>query len=299
MPARFSVIIPLYNKADFILRTLWSLVNQQLKFHEIIIVDDVSTDNSRQVVGSFIQQHPTLPIKCIVNPVNMGPGACRNRGIEVSTGSHLLFIDADDTYEPTLLSKLNQVVGEGKAELVIFAYHRVPSRNIKRGFTQQPPWLRHQKDEFYHLQPVMDCTLSRRFPLLVSNAMLSRSAIENLRFDESRANFEGIDFWFRALQHCAEHKLTVGYLDQPLHVINTLEDSLIRQPLHLRDVKVPKAILRFAKSHDYHEKQFNQRLATTWFWHDFSRLFSKHEKLVFIWRYRWVLPLLSYRYRTP
>jgi glycosyltransferase involved in cell wall biosynthesis len=84
---------------------LESLLNQTYQNIEIIAVDDLSTDNSAQIVADFQQAHPTLNLKLVSREQNGGLSAARNSGLEVATGEYIYFLDPDDFISPELIQK--------------------------------------------------------------------------------------------------------------------------------------------------------------------------------------------------
>lgn len=102
----FSVIIPLYNKANTIARTLQSVLNQTFKKFEIIIVDDGSTDDGVNVVRAFTND----PRIQIIRQENQGVSVARNIGIEHAKFDHIAFLDGDDEWLPGYLSKMKEAV---------------------------------------------------------------------------------------------------------------------------------------------------------------------------------------------
>jgi len=94
---QFSVIIPAYNSAETLPGAIESVLDQTWPAHEIIVVDDGSTDNSLQVANDF-----TSKVRVIHQP-NAGVSAARNRGADSATGDWLAFLDADDWYYPDRL----------------------------------------------------------------------------------------------------------------------------------------------------------------------------------------------------
>jgi Glycosyl transferase family 2 len=101
-PLTVSVIVPLYNKAAYIERTLRSIAAQTVQPTEIIVVNDGSTDESPAIVQRFIDTNAVGSIH-LVNQPNLGPGAARNRGLSLATGKYISFLDADDEWLPTFL----------------------------------------------------------------------------------------------------------------------------------------------------------------------------------------------------
>ncbi len=93
-----SVIIPSYNHGSYLSRAIESVISQTYKNSEIIVVDDGSSDNTKQVAESF-------PQVVYVHQHNQGLSAARNTGIDNSKGKYLLFLDADDWLSVDALEK--------------------------------------------------------------------------------------------------------------------------------------------------------------------------------------------------
>ncbi len=93
-----SAIIPNFNHAKFLPRSVGSFLNQPLLPSEIIVVDDASTDNSLDVLNALAQQHPL--IRVLHNPKNLGVNASMNRAMEQARGDYVLFTAADDEVRP-------------------------------------------------------------------------------------------------------------------------------------------------------------------------------------------------------
>lgn len=104
---RYSVIVPLYNKVEYVRRTLESLFAQTFTDFEIVVIDDGSTDGSAELAEQIANQHSHC---CIVRQDNAGVAAARNHGVELSQGEYVCFLDADDWWEPTFLEEMNRLV---------------------------------------------------------------------------------------------------------------------------------------------------------------------------------------------
>ena len=98
---RFSIIIPLYNKASYIRKAVESVVGQTFGDWELIVVDDGSTDGGSEVVKSFSDSRIRL-----VQQENAGVSAARNKGVAMATAPYITFLDADDWWEPTFLEEM-------------------------------------------------------------------------------------------------------------------------------------------------------------------------------------------------
>lgn len=112
-----SVIMPLYNKRPYVERSIESIKNQTYSNWELIIVDDGSTDGSSDVVP---RDNPRIKL---FQQSNKGPGAARNRAVNMASGDYLAFIDADDCYYPFKLEKeMDLLWNQQKAEWMMSAY---------------------------------------------------------------------------------------------------------------------------------------------------------------------------------
>ncbi len=97
---QISVIIPLYNKAEYVSRALDSILSQSFDDFELIVVDDGSTDGSPDVVRGYQDRRLRL-----IQQENAGPGAARNRGVKEAQGTYVAFLDADDEWMPDYLKR--------------------------------------------------------------------------------------------------------------------------------------------------------------------------------------------------
>lgn len=113
MHMRFSVIIPFYNKASYVRKTLESVFAQTFNDFELIIVDDGSTDGSLEICKFEILNHQSSieNIRIISQP-NSGVAKARNNGVAKSKGEYVCFLDADDWWKPTWLEEMDKLIRE-------------------------------------------------------------------------------------------------------------------------------------------------------------------------------------------
>jgi len=131
-----SVIIPTFNSASFIARTLQSVENQTYQNYQIVIVNDGSTDNTAEVIEQYATNNPKINI---YHQTNQGVSVARNYGLEVATGKYVCFLDNDDTYEPTFLAKLVELAQAIKANAVYCGINCThPKRTYKTSFYPEP-----------------------------------------------------------------------------------------------------------------------------------------------------------------
>lgn len=106
---KFSIIVPVYNVERYVERCINSIFAQIYAAHEVICVNDGSTDGSLEVLQHLAIEHPSLKI---INQANQGLGGARNTGVEHATGDYIWFVDSDDWIEPNSLSSLARLIIE-------------------------------------------------------------------------------------------------------------------------------------------------------------------------------------------
>lgn len=111
-----SIITPTYNCGKFIGETIQSVLNQNYKDWEMLIVDDCSTDNTREVVEGF--NDPRIKYYCLDK--NSGAAVARNKALEMARGRWIAFLDSDDLWKP---NKLERQIKFMKENGYGFSYH--------------------------------------------------------------------------------------------------------------------------------------------------------------------------------
>lgn len=105
-PLRISLILPVYNVAEYLPECLQSIIDQSFEFDiEALLVEDCSTDHSRQICNDFADRHPGL-FKLIANTQNQGVSVARNIGLDNVKGDYFMFVDPDDALPSGALHSL-------------------------------------------------------------------------------------------------------------------------------------------------------------------------------------------------
>jgi glycosyltransferase involved in cell wall biosynthesis len=100
-----TCIVPTYNAVGYLGESLESILAQDYRPLEVIVVDDGSTDHTAELAESY-----GPPVRVVVQETNLGPSATRNRGLREARGEYLTFLDADDLYRPGKLTRQLQVL---------------------------------------------------------------------------------------------------------------------------------------------------------------------------------------------
>src|SRR5262245_55227910 len=98
---KVTVVIPVYNREKYVAAAIESILAQTFSNFELLVIDDGSTDGSREVIQSFRDLHVHL----VCNETNLGIPRTRNRGIQRAHGEYLAFLDSDDWAYPERLGK--------------------------------------------------------------------------------------------------------------------------------------------------------------------------------------------------
>jgi glycosyltransferase involved in cell wall biosynthesis len=189
-----SVIIPSYNCEPYIAETINSVLNQSFKDIELIVVDDGSTDRTREIVASF-----GAPVR-LVSQENARVSAARNRGISEAAGQYICLIDHDDYWFP---HKLEQQVALLKAHAevgVVYSafilWHADENERFPEpssfDLTAFPHGIDPELSGWIYCRLLLDCLM------LTSTAMFRREVFEHCgNFDVNLPYSEDWDLWLR------------------------------------------------------------------------------------------------------
>jgi hypothetical protein len=207
---KFSVLIPLYNKAAYIDCTLQSVLAQDCRDLEVVVVDDGSSDEGPHIVA----QCPDPRVR-LLRQANAGVSAARNRGIAAARGQWVCFLDADDWLHPSYLSTLAKAQQDyPQADVVAADFVRVP--HVPAPGSWPPPWPVSSAPA----QVELITRLARRWmkgpTLSASSVAVRRSRLLAMQpcFAPGEALGEDLDLWFRLAEQtpiALVHKTLVAY----------------------------------------------------------------------------------------
>lgn len=185
-----SVVIPTYNRANLIGRAIQSVLGQTYQNFELIVVDDASTDDTKQIVKGFQDDR----IEYIGHNKNKGGAAARNTGIQKANGKYIAFLDSDDEWLSTKLEKQLNCFSQGSDSIGAvycshytqddsLGYRRGPSSNLKKGDLRK-------------------LLLSGWCPATTSLFVLPKKVLnESGLFDERLTSFQDYDLWIRVAEY--------------------------------------------------------------------------------------------------
>jgi len=201
-----SVIIPTYNRANWVARSIQSVLNQTFQDFEIIIVDDASADSTAEVINSFGDPR----IRYIRHEQNRGGAAARNTGIRMARGKYIAFQDSDDEWLPEKLSKQIKVIESVPARVGVvytdmWRIHKGKRKNLRS------PIIRPEDGIIYKQ------SLDRIKGIGIQTTLIKRECFNVVgMFDESFPRFIDLEFFFRLSKYYYFYKINeplVNYYD--------------------------------------------------------------------------------------
>lgn len=185
--ATVTVVIPVFNLAGIIPRTIRSVRRQTRQPDEVIVVDDGSTDGT--VLAAEGCRTPGFPLR-VLRRGHQGPGAARNAGMAEARGDWTAFLDGDDVWARRKLQSLHDAIaGEPAADLIAHDEFEVAIDSTR---TRKDLHLLHNPDESAHLQLFKGCFLSTS-TVAVKTALLREAG----GFDSSLPSAQDYDLWLR------------------------------------------------------------------------------------------------------
>lgn len=125
---KVSIIVPIYNASNYLETCINSLLNQTLDDYEIILINDGSTDNSKEIIAYYEENYKKIKA---FNKENGGQSSARNLGLAKAKGEYISFIDADDYIENTFLEKLYKNALENNSDISFCNYYFVNEKITK------------------------------------------------------------------------------------------------------------------------------------------------------------------------
>ncbi len=197
MPGKVSVVIPTFNRAHCICKAIDSVISQTYSNTEIVVIDDGSSDNTREVLekyGSAV---------CYFYQENKGIAGARNAGIRKSTGEYIAFLDSDDYWKPEKLER----------QMALFDEHREYGLVASRCASVRLDGSYREKNRPGKSGWVLNDLFVKNF-IRTSSAVIRKGCFDAIGlFDESLTECEEYDLWLRIAA-----AYPVGFIDDSLAV---------------------------------------------------------------------------------
>lgn len=211
----FSVVIPCYNSSNTIYKTLLSVLNQSFTDFELVVVDDFSddTDALSKIIDDFSDKG--LSIKTLYSKEKLNGAGARNKGVEISSGEYIAFLDADDEWNADKLLKCQQLysVELNKDKILYSSVAIVKGDKIikKMPLNSYDPKIETLSN--YIFGPVGF--------IQTSAIVIKKELFNNIKFDDRFMRHQDYDFCIRA----DYHGLAFLYIPEELVIYNIVDRS--------------------------------------------------------------------------
>lgn len=181
-----SIIVPVYNAAKYLDRTIQSIFLQTYKHFEIVMVDDLSKDTSAEIIAKYIPEHPEIVY--YLQDKNMGAAVARNTALKLARGRYVAFLDSDDEWLPEKLEKQLELMRDNS---VAFSYTAIEMIDEEGHLVKGKREVRETVDYKFLLRNTMIAT---------SSVVIDRNALGDFRMPLRRS---GQDYatWLQLLRN--------------------------------------------------------------------------------------------------
>ena len=245
----FSIVIPAYNRADFIRETISSVINQTFRDWECIVVDDGSTDNTKEVIKELMIEDARIHY---VFQNNAERSAARNNGIKHASGKYICFLDSDDLFKENHLQVISDEIIKTNNENVIYFTN---SEVLRKGEIEVVQSGKLFDDIFMFLT---------NNPIIPARVAIPKTALKQNQFDEDIVVVEDLCLWFKLAienQFVQIEESTVLYHLHDNNSINLKNNAALKRlkGLRLFKKKHPKVYIAIGKDN------FDKLLGETYF----------------------------------
>ena len=241
---KVSVIIPAYNAEDYIRRCLDSIINQVYKNLEIIVIDDSSTDNTKQIIKEYSEKDSR--IIPFYSSLNKGVSASRNIGLKAATGDYIMFVDSDDQLTKEAIRRMIDISNKYNSDYVDSYHLLIYTKDNKK----QVSFTEHKVPK----NVVVYGSLKENNKVLdtytyVTGKLFKRELIGELQFDENLSRYEDLVFEHQIKTRLKNYVL----LNKIVYIYYQREDSLVNTfgKKHLCYLDAAKLVREIYKEYDY------------------------------------------------
>lgn len=222
-----SIVVPAYNIAPYIEQCVRSILNQLGEQHELIVLDDGSTDNTRALVLKMQQDWPGSNFH-LITQANEGLAGARNHGVRAAKGDYIVWVDGDDVLQGGVLPMLDQAIAEHHPDVIAFDYvmwhPQQPHKTHEVKLAYTPNVLMREPDVF--LNTFLAARKTYVWTNVIRRAIYAR--LPDPVFPPRRV-FEDISTVPRLLSECASllylPKTIIDYRQHPASITQSISEK--------------------------------------------------------------------------
>ena len=242
---KISVIVPVYNVENYIEKCLKSLVNQTMHDIEIIIVNDGSKDNSKNIVKSFEEKYPEKIV--YLEKENGGLSDARNYAMPYAKGEYIAFLDSDDYVENDMYEKMYEIAQKENSDLVECDFYWEYPNKIKEDIGQI----------YYGKKEMLE-----KVRVVAWNKLIKRDILEKTKIQFPKGyRYEDVEFTYKLIPHLEK----VSFFKKPcIHYIqreNSISNSQNERTKEIFDVL--DNVIKYYKENGYYD-EYKEELEYTY-----------------------------------
>lgn len=231
---KISIIIPVFNVENYLPKMINSILSQQIRDFEIILIDDGSTDSSGKICDNYSKQHKNIHV---IHQYNRGASFARNKGITLAKGKYIFFLDADDELRKNYFHNMMYSFDTTKSDMVccLYSSNDKKEKHDSRYVIQQPKLM------MYGL-------ISKRRTKKYSGYLWCKAfrgdiiRNNNILFDETVGMWEDVLFVENYLCYCRQ----VTFLNDDLYLYRDRRGSITRLGMNM-DRAVQSMVIVFKR----------------------------------------------------
>lgn len=214
MNKKISVIVPVYNTAQFLPRCLNSILDQTYNNLEIICVNDGSTDNSAGILKEYEKKDSRIKI---LAQKNQGLSGARNTGLKKATGDYITFVDSDDEIESKMIESLLDAIKSTNSDIAVCSFKETYSNNKTKSFLHI-----NQRKIYTTISALKSMLKEENFNLTATMKLFAKHTIENLEFPIGMLH-EDVGFTYKAFMKAQK----ITFIPKDYYIYHHHDNSII------------------------------------------------------------------------
>ena len=213
-----SVIVPVYNAEKYLENCIESIINQSMREIEIILVNDGSTDDSEKICKQYERKDARVRY---IEQKNQGVSVARNKGKDIATGEYILFIDADDEMDLTMIEKLYSDIQKYNGDIAVCKIQKIKSKDEVENITVEDISVCSMVQE----DALKSYFTESKLEIGVWNKLFKKSVIENVNYYVGRRMNEDKFFAFESILNAQ----VITYRNEGLYYYYERNNSVTKQ----------------------------------------------------------------------
>lgn len=250
---KISVVVPVYDTEKYLKRCLDSIINQTFDDIELIIVNDGSPDNSREIILEYAANNSNI---VFIDIENKGVSNARNLGLKNANGEYIIFVDSDDYLDLSAIEKLYNAITFNKCDMAVCNFAMVYDSHINDKFLEMPKEKLIIANE--NKEKLIKDTLSFKFPLAICvfNKLFSTKLLldSGIVFEERSSIYAEDAYFYYKMISLIER---ICIVDEPLYLYYQRETSVTNS---YKPNFVPRVINFLNGLDKYYNNKYTQAL---------------------------------------